>query len=607
MPESVELKSGPSNPALLPDTVAKLIATKWTQWDYARESWKAEKKELRQYLFATDTRKTTNAQLPWKNSTVTPKLTQIRDNLHANYMAALFPNDNWFEWESGDRDSASTKKKDAIRNYMKAKLKASDFELVVSQLVYDYIDYGNVIAGHEYVVDEKTDYDTGEVSVLYRGPKAIRVSPLDCVFDPTASSFNRSPFIRRILKSLGDLQRDIKERPSLNYDPAVVAKCMELRTNLRDNIDYLKSDGLVVDGFGSIEQYFDSGMVELLEFWGDIYDSTTGKLHCDQVITVVDRRWILRMEPNRSWTGSRPYKHCGWRLRPDNLIAQGPLDQLVGMQYRIDHLENLKADVFDQMAHPIIEIKGDTVDDFEFKPGAQFHSGTDGGITLHRPEAGALTANTEIQELMDRMEELAGAPRQAMGIRTPGEKTKYEVQVLENGAGRIFQSKVNWFERNILEPLLNSMLEEGRRELSGVEKVRVIDPDLGAEEFVEVTKDDLTAKGKLMPIGARHFAEQAKFVQELTQTLQLIEQLPSVKVHVSGLKVAKALEEVLGWKEYGIVRENVAIIEQQRTQRMVNTAQEELAGHSAAPSELQDGDQMVPRNPEEAPVELAAG
>lgn len=599
MPESLVIR----NPLLEPNAIAKTIANKWVTWNSNRNDWLTEKKELRQYLFATDTRKTSNSKLPWKNSTVTPKLTQIRDNLHANYLAALFPNDEWFIWESGDREAADLKKKEAIRNYMKAKLKASGFELTVSSLVYDYIDYGNVIAGHEYVTQQKKQID-GSIELIYRGPRAFRVSPLDVVFDPTASSFERSPFVRRVLKGVGDLQRDIVEKPSLGYKADVFAKVTQVRTQMSDNIDWIKGDGLVVDGFGSIQQYFESGMVELLEFWGDVFDQTTGELHCNKVITIVDRMWVLRIEDNKSWTGARPYKHCGWRLRPDNLWAQGPLDQLVGMQYRIDHLENLKADVFDQIAHPFVKVKGDTVEDFEFGPNQQVHCGTDGDIELLRPDAAALTADMEINVLMNRMEELAGAPKQAMGIRTPGEKTKYEVQVLENGAGRIFQSKVNWFERNILEPLLNDMLEEARRELSGVESIRVVDPSIGVEEFVDISKSDLTAKGKLYPVGARHFAEQAKFIQELTQTLQMVENLPTVKVHISGIQVAKAIEENMGWGPYKIVKENVALMEQAKTQRLIHTLEEQVHTEAAMPSELQDGDYVppaaagVPRNQE---------
>lgn len=596
MPDSIQTPA--INPALARDNLGKTIANLWVTWNSSRTDWLKEKQELRQYLFATSTRDTANSKLPWKNSTVTPKLTQIRDNLHANYMAALFPNDNWFVWEAADREAVSIKKKEAIQNYMKTKLKASGFELSVAQLVYDYIDYGNVIAGHEYVNQVKRDPVTGEDLVLYRGPKAFRVSALDCVFDPTASSFDNSPFIRRVLKSLGDLKRDVETKPNLGYKADVLAKAMELRKGLRDNVDWIKADGLVVDGFGSIEQYFQSGMVELLEFWGDIYDPESGNLYCDQVITVVDRMWVLRQQPNASWTGSRPYKHCGWRLRPDNLWAAGPLDQLVGMQYRIDHLENLKADVFDQIAHPVVKIKGTTVEDFIFGPGVEIHCGDEGDIEILRPDAAALGADMEIQTLMNRMEELAGAPREAMGIRTPGEKTKYEMQVLENGAGRIFQAKVNWFERSVLEPLLNSMLEEARRSMgAGADTIRVVDPDTGAEEFVQINKEDLTAKGKLYPVGARHFAEQAKFIQELQQTLMLIKDYPPVQAHISGKAIAKALEENLGWKPYKIVRDNVALVEQAQTQRIGQTMQEQVATEAAMPSELQDQDYTAPKVP----------
>jgi len=576
------------------DHVARAVANKWVTWNSSRASWLDGKKELREYLFATDTRSTSNDKLPWKNSTVTPKLTQIRDNLHANYMAALFPREQWFVWKAGDQSGATREKREHIQAYMANKLRASDFATTVSQLVLDYIDYGNVFAGHEYVSQTKLDAATGEEVVVYRGPRAFRISPLDIVFDPTASTFEDSPCIVRRLKSLGDLEKDVTNKPMLEYDPAVLEKVRALRTAPSDQIEAIKSDGLEVDGFGSTNQYLTSGMVELLDFYGDIYDSTTGTFHSNMLITVVDRRWLLRNGPNKSWNGSRPIRHCGWRLRPDNLWAQGPLDQLVGMQYRIDHLENLKADVFDQVAHPVTVIKGETVEDFTFGPGASVHVGTDGDVRFDRPDANALTADMEIRYYMNLMEELAGAPRQAMGIRTPGEKTKYEVQVLENGAGRIFQSKVTWFERNIIEPLLNSMLEEAVRNLGAKEVVAIEDADFGTATFKDITKDDIAAKGTFYAVGARHFAEQAMFTQELTQTLQLVEKIPSVAAHISGKGVAKALDEVMGWKSFGIVRDNAMVAEQAETQRLVQTASEQLQTEQAMPAELQDGDYIPP-------------
>ena len=557
------------------DALAVKIADMWVRWDTARASWKDEQQELRSYIFATNTRKTSNNKLPWKNSTVTPKLTQIRDNLHANYMAALFPSDNWFFWEATDKDTELTKKRYAITNYMKQKLKSSNFQLLVSQLIYDYIDFGNVVVTYDYVRDVISD-DTGNVVSRYVGPKAYRINPSDVVFNPLAEDFSKTPLVRRMLKSIGDLLTDVETKPALNYDKAVVEKVLSFRQNYRDDPEFKKEVNMAIDGFGSADEYLDSDMVELLEFWGDVYDPETKKLLRNQLVTIVDRKWILRKQPNPLWTGNKPMFHCGWRLRTDNLWAQGPLDQLVGMQYRIDHLENLKADVFDIIAYPVMVVKGSTVEEFEYEPGATIFAGDEGSVEFLRPDATALQADMQIAELMNRMEELAGAPKQAMGIRTPGEKTKYEVQSLENAAGRIFQSKVSWFERNILEPLLNGMLAESIRNFEGVERIRTIDEDYGTEMFVEVTKNDLMAAGKIYPIGARHFADQARFIQELAQTMSAVAAIPSVAAHISGKAIAKALEENLGWQNYKIVQDNALIFEQAETQRLMNQVSEDI-------------------------------
>jgi energy-coupling factor transporter ATP-binding protein EcfA2 len=573
------------------DTLAVKISDMWVRWNQSRAVWRDDVTELRNYLFATSTRSTNNSKLPWKNSTVTPKLTQIRDNLHANYMAALFPSENWFFWESTDKDQELAKKRYAIVNYMKQKLKASNFQLLVSQLVYDYIDFGNVVATYDYVRDVISD-DDGNVVSRYVGPKAYRINPNDIVFNPLAETFTKTPVVRRMLKSIGDLMTDVETKPALNYSKGVLDKALSFRQNYRDDPEFKKEITLAIDGFGSADEYLEGDMVELLEFWGDIYDIDSKTLLRNQLITVIDRKWILRKQPNPLWTGDKPMFHCGWRLRPDNLWAQGPLDQLVGMQYRIDHLENLKADVFDLIAYPVMVVSGNTVEEFEYEPGATVFVGDEGRLEFLRPDATALQADLQINELMNRMEELAGAPKQAMGIRTPGEKTKYEVQSLENAAGRIFQSKVSWFERNILEPLLNGMLAEAIRNFEGVERIRTVDEDFGTEAFVEVTKDDLMAAGKLYPVGARHFAEQARFVQELAQTIQAVQAMPTVAAHISGKAIAKAIEENMGWSNYKIVQDNAMIFEQAETQRLMNQVAEDI--QTEASVDVEGGGEMPP-------------
>ena len=565
------------------DQLAVHIANLYTQWNQARTGWIQEKKELRNYVFQTSTKDTTNSKLPWKNSTTTPKICQIRDNLHANYMAALFPNENWLTWEGADANSEIKEKRLVIQDYMKNKTEASQFRATVSQLVYDWIDYGNAFATTEYVSSiHKTDL---EEVVQYVGPKVVRISPYDIVFNPIAASFEDSPKIVRSLKSLGDIQKDITDKPELGYQEDILNKMLEVRKGLSSlgEADINKNDGFIIDGFGSALQYFQSGMVEILELYGDVYDVITNKLYSNRIITIVDRMYVIRNQPIPGWNINK-IRHVGWRLRPDNQYAMGPLDNLVGMQYRIDHLENLKADVFDLIAHPMTKVKG-YVEDFEFGPGKRIICGDDGDVTFLPPDTTALNADTQIAILENKMEEFAGAPKQSMGIRTPGEKTALEVQTLENSAGRIFQNKISYFEQVFLEHLLNDMLEVARRNLSGSDVLRVLDNEIDVVLFNTITKEDIQAKGKLKPIGARHFATKANMLQNFLGIINSsMGQDPSVTAHISGKGLAYMIEELLGVQKFDLVKDNIRIVEQLETQRLVNTGQEQLQVESQTPA-----------------------
>lgn len=557
---------------LNPDSLATEIADKWRLWNQQRQFKLEEWKELRNYLFATDTRRTSNSSLPWKNSTTIPKLTQIRDNLHANYMASLFPQNRWMKWMANTAESNTQKKKDAIQGYLDNKLRQSSFEVTASSLVLDYIDYGNCFATVEYVNDYTTLEDTKEIIPNYIGPKLVRISPFDIVFNPVASDFKSTPKIIRSLVTLGEIKRMIESSAANDYMKAAFERIRGSRQAISaySDSDLYKNDGFMVDGFGTIREYYESDYVELLTFYGDIYDRTKDEMHSNRIITVVDRSYVIRNIPNPSWLGSSPIFHAGWRQRPDNLYAMGPLDNLVGMQYRIDHLENLKADVFDQIAFPILKIKGD-VEDFDFQPGSRIYLGDEGDVGYLAPDATALNADNQIANIMAVMEEMAGAPKQAMGIRTPGEKTAFEVNQLQNAAGRIFQNKTQHFEKVFIEPILNSMLECARRNMDAFDVIRISNEKLGIEVFQQITKEDITANGKIVPMGARHFAERAQRVQNLQQLWMVKSNDPTVASHMSGKTFAKIMSEELNEPElYG---ENVAVFETIETQEVAREAQ----------------------------------
>ena len=553
-----------------PHTLAVDISNRWSSWNNSRSEKIEEWKELRNYIYATDTRTTSNNKLPWSNSTTTPKLTQISDNLHANYFAALFPQKRWMKFEANDEEANTKSKRDVIQAYMETKLRQSDFINTTSKLINDYIQYGNCFATVDYT-RKFTDFEDGDRATNYIGPKLIRISPFDICFNPTASEFANTPKIVRSVLTLGEIQRKVEETIDNEYMSDIFSKMLGNRGSAKGNeVDIHKSEGFIADGFSSITDYYESNYVEILTFYGDIYDASTGEFHNNRIITIVDRAYVLSNEENPSWLGRDPIFHVGWRDRPDNLYSMGPLDNLVGMQYRIDHLENLKADVFDQIAYPVLKIRGD-VEDFDFEPNARIYLGDEGDVGYLVPDSTALNADFQIQNIEAKMEMMAGAPREAMGIRSAGEKTAFEVNQLMTAAGRIFQHKTAHFERVFLEPILNAMLESSRRAMDSADVVRVLNEDTGLFFFEQITREDIQANGKIIPIGARHFAERAQRVQNITTLYQIKASDPSVASHLSGKEFARILADELG--EPALFGENVAVSEQLETQKVVTEAQ----------------------------------
>jgi hypothetical protein len=174
-----------------------------------------------------------------------------------------------------------------------------------------------------------------------------------------------------------------------------------------------------------------------------------------------------------------------------------------------------------------------------------------------------------------------------MGFRTPGEKTAFEVQTLITAASRIFQEKITQFEV-VMERVLNSMLEMARRNMDGSDVVRILDPDIGVEQFLTITKEDIIAKGKLRARGARHFAAQAQLVQNLTQ-LSGTPIWEQIKPHMSSKALAKVVEDALNLDQYNLIRDNVGVIEQGDTARIAQKVQQDVEVESQIDEDVPNG------------------
>lgn len=559
------------------DELAIRIANMWNNFNTARTEALRMSEEVREYIHSTDINTTSARDLPHKNRTHQPKLTQISDNLQSQYWDAAFSGAQFFKYDgttSKDREIAGS-----IEAWIRTKLEAKKFRQTVGrQIIADYVQQGNCFLGLDMVTELGHNGN-----LVYKGPLFRRIGPMDIVFDLRAVSFAKSPKIERQLVHIAEVLGWPEAFPLGGFNKAKIKEVANVRQPnfLSTWLDIVKERGLAIDGFSDFNAYFTQDMVEVLIYRGNIFDPETGETAKNRVIYVVDRTHVIRNEPSNSPVGFDGLHHAGWRTRPDNLWGQGPLDNLVGMQYRVDHLENLVADIFDQIAHPVLLIKGENVIEpaSGYAPGATYHAGVDEDVKVLSPDATALQGHPQIQTYHRMMEEFAGAPPESAGIRTPGEKTAFEVNKLDSNATKMFVDKVRALELMIetaLEEAYISMINSFDR----VDFMETMD-DLGkAQRIEEITEvDQVMANGQFVALGSSHWSRRNRETVEMLQFQQGPLQDPKVRAHINGQKLAEFYEKRMGIEDDEIVEPFAGVLEDAKTQIM---GQAELARLSQA-------------------------
>lgn len=546
--------------------------------------------EVRNYIFATNINSTTSQNVDTSNRTHIPKLTELSDTLQSNYWESIFGEANFFVFNGeGEDDRAKAK---MIEAWIRIKLEQKKFRQTVGRLlVADFVIYGNVFIEVDYVV-ERDDFN----KVVFKGIVIRRISPLDIVFDAQAESFKDSPKIRKRLVHIADLAELPTKFPNAKYEKGTINKLIKSRqTGIREDwVETLHQENIMMDGFNSFEDYFKQDFVEILTYRGDIYDPTTGKIQKHRIIEVADRVHVIRNETNPSPVGFSGISHIPWRIRPDNLWGMGALDNLAGMQYRVNKLENIKADVLDLHGHPIVIHKGgeslDNLGDI-YKPGEFVDLAADEELIFESPDANILQyADSHIATYFSLMEDFAGAPPEERGIRTPGEKTAEEIRMLDTRGSKLFRDKARVFEAG-LETALKEAFELMLKQFDGEDYVQIFDDLEGQTILAQFSLEDLNARGDFTAQGSKHWDIKNKRKSELAALIGGVLQDPSLKAHVNAWETCKAIEEIYQLKDTNIferfrgVKDDVTLqaIAQAEGQQLAGEAQQEQAAVPGVP------------------------
>ena len=559
------------------DDKATRIASMWDKFNIQRIQATKTGDEARQYVFATDINATTANNLPHKNRTHVPKLTELSDTLQSHYYEATLSLPDFFQFQGSKLEDQNLSSN--VEGWIQTKLEQKKFrETVGRQLIADYVIYGNCFAEVDYV----TEYGPKEKQT-YKGLVVKRISPLDIVFNPMAESFYKSPKIVRKFMHLSELSQLAYTHPNQGFDQECINKLLLCRnpSSIKDWVQILKESGIKMDGFNTWDEYFRQDMVEVLIYRGDTYDPTTGQTDRKRVVYVVDRTTVIRDVPNNSPSNFDGVHHASWRVRTDNLWGQGPLDNLVGMQYRINHLENLKADVFDEIAHPIVIIQGNSVSSPSsgWAPGAVYYTGIDEDVKILRPDATILNTDNQIEMYFRKMEDFAGAPPQSRGIRTPGEKTAFEVSVLDSNSTKMFVDKAKNFEMMIEQVLLEGF-HVMVQNFDSADYAVIFNDVQGEEEIKNLSLEDVSANGQFVAVGARHWVRRNREVVEMRDFMAGPMKDPGFRAHIKFAKLAERFKYFLEWEKDDIIEPYAGIKEQVTAQAVAEAEKQRISSQS---------------------------
>lgn len=537
-----------------PNQIASSISMKYDQFQQYRVSNRSSWQEIESYLYATDTTSLAGGNAH-DHTTHIPVIAAVKEELEAIVYAAIMPHEEFLGWRPYDAKAASQQVRTKVLQYLRNRHVLNGFEKTLRKLVQDLVIYGNCFVQVCYVDERKN-------GIGYTGPKPIRISPYDIVFDPTRSEFEKTPKIIRQMVSIGELFEMARSFP-VEVNQEVLQRVMDRRgtyTSL-SRTELNKSPQYIPDGFTNMEAYYASSFVELLWFYGDVYDESAKELRPNRCAVVVDRVDLLaeyeELEP-RIYKGS-------WSEKPDNLWSQGPLDKIVGLNYQINHRENSKSDALDRYIHPDKVFMGDVEEVYNAETGQTVYLAPEGGgVRDIIPDTTVLTADLHQDKLLMQARTAAGLPPQLMGFRTPGEKTLGEVQQLDDAALRKFLHKAEQLELDLIEPMVSAEISVGRDNFASVIEAVTMDED-GTTSVMTITKADLESNGKLVPMGARRFKRQNQQMNML-MTLANSNLGQLIAPHMKTYAIAKAVEDLGGFQQFSIVEKFGSMYEQSEAQ-----------------------------------------
>lgn len=508
-------------------------------------------------LKASTLKRVGDVETEWRHRLTGAKAYEAVETIVGYLMAATFPNRDWFGVDPvGPHTDDNLQLARLIKRHVTNKLDESGFKsqwaIFLRQLV---ITGTSVIAlpwrtdttyGHEHVKIDvydddddvlaggNTQYGVNEyVYNTYDAPNIEVIDVLDCYIDPTVTDPNQGAFIRKLRKTKHELLAAAKSG-DYDVDPKDIIdyKCDDLYDTSSSRRNTLRTyEGL------QTHEWNPSEMVELIEYWGDLYDEETGDCQYNMVVTLMGET-VLSCEPSPYWC-NKPFIIGTYSMTGHSPYGFGGIQPVLGLLHQLDIVTNQRLDNLELAINNMWTLKSDGVlqpDEVYTEPGRVFQVSDHGDLQPLASQAQAWTVTYQEAGLLEQTVDKSfgtgnyiSSNQQRNGERV----TATEVAAVRDAGGNRLSTVHKHIEETALIPFLAKLFAMVHQ--FTVEPVVVRVAGDGADEYGywELEPTDFNMPVKLRPVGSDNVIERKAYVQARLEFVQAVSGLPDVAARLN--------------------------------------------------------------------------
>ncbi len=378
------------------------------------------------------------------------------------------------------------------------------------------------------IKDDKSTFVL-EKRKVFDGADVKTIAPQDFVFDvEKASNWESCPKIFRTFQTLDE----IKSNNYNSFESKEAEDALILGMTASENKSYSPETG------------FKSGLVELLEYWGDI-DLGCGKILKNYLVVVAGRQTIVRFEPN-------PYIECPFIYanlieNPSTKRGVSPLKSILALNEVATGVLNHQLDAYSLMVNPpYLAPKGAFRGIQEVSPGKIIEY--DSSLLPQMPTplnfSGAINGWDFVEFFKNTIEGTTGIYRTMAGSVADGTRTATELHYSANGQNARLNLAIDTINRKLILPMIEKIADTIANFKFGNEVVvRVLD---GKTKFFEIT-DEIRGASYVYRYSDKKASMERKWRQkELGDTINTFSKIPEFAGKIDWTQCFKLALEGLG-------------------------------------------------------------